>query len=169
MIAFAFTRAGAVSPFTGLRWPTPADGSPGAWFPGPHACRAAHLPVWIAAELWRIELEGVVGEFETRVFADRGRLRARIDAWDEAAAAEFAGDCGDQVQRLVSTSPCDPAVRGIFRQDATSFAEAAHANVAGYVAMRAAEHVGGPSAAVEERRRQARWIASRLNGAVADA
>jgi hypothetical protein len=162
VIAHAFTRPGAVSPFTGRRWPLPGPARPGAWFAEPHACRTDVLPVWIAPELWRIELEGVLGEEEGRIFAARGRLLARIEAWDEAAAEAFAGDCCERAQALVSPWDGDRAVREALLADAPMVANAASANVAGYFAALAARRVAGPQAAVAERRRQASWLVARL-------
>jgi hypothetical protein len=162
VIAFAFTRPGAVSPFTGERWPQPTRDAPGAWFGHPHACRIEHLPIWVAGELWRIELDEVTGEAGTRIFADRGRLLDRVDEWDDQTAYAFASDCCQRVLSLVSVWRGDPGVRASFAGDAATMATAATANVAGYVAELAAEHVAGPAAGVEERRRQAAWLAARL-------
>ena len=162
VIAYAFTRRGAVSPFSGRHWPLPVRGQPGRWFADPHACRVDELPIWIAPELWRIELEGVVGREHGRIFAARGRLLERIAAWDEAAAEAFATDCCDHATALVSRWDGDPEVREALLADAPLVANAASANAAGYVAALAAERVGGPEAAVAERRRQASWLTARL-------
>ncbi len=151
-----------MSPFTGRRWPQPGRGRPAPWFPDPHACPADRLPEWIAAELWRIELDDVLGEEHGRIFARRGRLLERIDAWDHAAAEAFATDCCEHVRALVSDWDGDPGARAALASDAATMANAASANVAGYVAARAAERAGGPEAAAAERRRQARWLVARL-------
>lgn len=162
VIAYAFTRRGALSPFTGRHWPLPASGHPGRWFADPHACRVDVLPVWIAPELWRIELEQVVGEEHGRIFAARGRVLERIAAWDDAAAEAFATDCCEHAKALVSHWDGNPVVREALLADAPLVANAASANVAGYFAALAAERVHGPEAAAAERRRQASWLVARL-------
>ena len=162
MIAYAFTRGGALSPFTGRRWPLPEAGRPGVWFAEPHACWADVLPAWIAPELWRIELDDVVGEEHGRIFARRGRLLERIDAWDAVAAEAFATDCSEHARDLVWRWDGDPTVREALLADAPLVANAASANVAGYFAALAAGRVAGPQAAVAERRRQASWLIAHL-------
>jgi hypothetical protein len=151
-----------VSPFTGRSWPRPVGPEAAPWFPDPHACPADRLPEWIAAELWRIELEDVRGEEHGRIFARRGRLLERIDDWDEAAAHAFATDCCEHARARASGWDGDPAVRAALLADAPMVANAASANVAGYFAALAAERVGGAKAAAAERRRQARWMVARL-------
>jgi hypothetical protein len=162
VIAHAFTRRGALSPFTGRRWPLPEARRPGAWFPEPHACRMEVLPEWIAPELWRIELDDVLGEEHGRIFASRGRLLERIDAWDAVAAEAFATDCCEHARALVSRWDGDPTVREALLADAPLVANAASANVAGYFGALAAGRVAGPSAALAERRRQANWLIAHL-------
>jgi hypothetical protein len=162
VIAYAFTRRGALSPFTGRPWPLPGEGRPGAWFAEPHACRVDVLPQWIAPELWRIELDEVLGEELGRIFARRGRLLERIDAWDAVAAEAFATDCCQHAQTLVSRWDGDPTVREALLADAPMVANAASANVAGYFGALAAERVAGAQAALTERRRQASWLIAHL-------
>jgi len=163
VIAYAFTRPGALSPFTGRRWPVPDGRRPGAWFAEPHACGVDVLPAWIAPELWRIELDDVLGEEHGRIFARRGRLLERIEAWDAFAAEAFATDCCEHARALVSGWDGDPRVREALLADAPLVANAASANVAGYFGALAAERVAGLGAAVAERRRQASWLAARLS------
>ena len=89
MIAYKCLRAGAVGPFSGFRWPQPADGAPGPWVAsepsrcasGIHACTAEQLPYWLNWELWQVELDGPIVEGETKLVAPRGRLLGRVDAW----------------------------------------------------------------------------------------
>src|SRR6266540_7165136 len=59
MIAYKFLDEEGVAPFTGFRWPV------GDWVEvdrvdpcsgGIHACRVRDLPIWMAPELWEIEL-----------------------------------------------------------------------------------------------------------------
>jgi hypothetical protein len=103
MIAYKFLRTGRIGPFSRVAWPAPAGGEPGAWvhaFRGGgtcdgrvHACRAADLTDWFGSELWRVELDGDVALDCGKLVADRGRLLARVEAWDAEAAAGFAGVC----------------------------------------------------------------------------
>jgi hypothetical protein len=132
------------------------------WFAEPHACRADVLPQWIAPELWRIELGDVLGEEHGRIFARRGRLLGRIDAWDAAAAEAFATDCCEHARALVSRWDGDPTVRAALLADAPMVANAASANVAGYFGALAAERVAGMESALTERRRQASWLIAHL-------
>jgi hypothetical protein len=53
VIAYAFTGPGARRPFLGDHWPPP-----GGWAPSARGSRIDHLPVWIDAELWLVELDG---------------------------------------------------------------------------------------------------------------
>jgi hypothetical protein len=136
---------------------------PGEWVDSPHACRAGFLPIWIAPELWRVELDDPVDECQTRLFAPRGRLLARVTAWDEEAACAFARNCGQRVRALLLEGRGDPLLRRILTVDAAGFETAASANVAGYVAARAAALLSPyKDAALVERRRQAVWLAGRL-------
>ena len=85
MTAYKFLRAGAVAPFSGVVWPAPRGGEPGAWVRasgalelcgrGVHACRAEDLPLWLFDELWEIELDDPVQPAPTHVVAAGGRLR----------------------------------------------------------------------------------------------
>ena len=108
MRAFAFTGAGRVRRFAGGLWPPP-----GVWADAGRGSRVEHLPVWIAAELWVVELNGGVHDVETQLRADRGRLVRRVDAWDEAAASGFAR--ASRMARWSATSvlpvPAEPATR----------------------------------------------------------
>jgi hypothetical protein len=98
VIAYKFLRAGGVGPFSGVAWP-----APGSWLQAAgggracdrrvHACRLRDLPEWIDAELWRVELDGDVAVDCGKLVADRGRLLERVQAWDAAAAADFADHC----------------------------------------------------------------------------
>ncbi|MDQ3935296.1 MAG: zf-HC2 domain-containing protein [Actinomycetota bacterium] len=96
---YKFTLPGAVGPFSGVRWPRPDGGEPGGWVEatgelascanGVHACRPEHLPFWIGPELWVVELDGEVTAEGHKVFAQRGRLLERVEAWDDEAAREL--------------------------------------------------------------------------------
>ena len=155
-MAYAFTGPGARRPFAGGRWP-----EPGGWTGGARASRVEHLPVWIAAELWVVELEGAVHDIGTQVRADRGRLVRRVEAWDGDAAAAFADDCATRIRELAERSRSNGSMAA-YREDASSF-RPADANVAGWVATRAAALVEGEEGAARERARQAAWLADRLD------
>jgi hypothetical protein len=101
VIAYKFLAPGAVSPFTGYRWPVPGTAGEGAWVDAPdarldhgvHACRAADLAFWLDAELWRAELSDPVTEGQRQVIGRRGRLLARVSGWDQEVARGFAEAC----------------------------------------------------------------------------
>jgi hypothetical protein len=95
---YKFLRAGRVGQFSGFEWP-----EPGAWVEasaaldpcreGVHAVTPEGLPEWVDDELWRVELDGETTRVGAVLVGERGRLVSRVDAWDEAAAAEFADAC----------------------------------------------------------------------------
>ena len=157
MIAFTFTGADARRPFLGERWPPP-----GEWAERGRGSRIEHLPVWIAAELWLVELDGSVHEVETQLRADRGRLVRRVAGWDDAAASEFARSCADRILELARRAAAGDSRMAAYRADADAFGPPADANVAGWVAARAAAAVDGEQGAVRERSRQADWLRDRL-------
>lgn len=190
MLAFAFLRRGAVARLSGLAWPRPADGAPGSWIeaaPGSDAvrgCRAADLPYWIDEELWRVELAGSLSEREHLVIAERGRLVARVAAWDDACAAEFVEHCA---RRAADAAGLDAAGSlGELERAARAAADGPAALVADIVAYARDAGGGGPGAAVAgyiaahalaggdrhapgyaerfaaERARQAAWLSERL-------
>ncbi len=132
MLAYKFTGPGAVGVFTGLRWPAPAHGAPGAWVRAPdqlaacvagvHACRVAHLPYWLAPELWEIELAGAVIHSTYKLVAPAGRLVRRIEGWPSVERA-FAVDCADRALALAVSSLRDAGLAA----EATAAAAAAGA------------------------------------------
>jgi hypothetical protein len=104
MKAYKFLAPGAVGPFSGFRWPTPAASGPGPWVDGTadelarcraavHACRVDDLPWWIQPELWEVELAEPVRRTRHKLFAPRGRLVARCRGWDAEAAHAFGRAC----------------------------------------------------------------------------
>ena len=157
MIAYTFTGPAARRPFRGDHWPPP-----GEWAGAGRGSHVEHLPVWIASELWLVELEGSVHEVETQLRADRGRLIRRIDAWDDAAAADFARWCGRRVLELSERTPGGDERMGAYLADAQELGDPGDANVAGWVAARAAAAVLGEEGAERERARQADWLRDRL-------
>jgi hypothetical protein len=108
VIAFKFLSPGAVGLFSRLAWPVPVDGDPGAWVVadgalevcrnGVHACAVEDLIDWIDSELWRIELGEPVMASDAGLVAPRGRLLARVDEWDDAAAEALARACALRVR-----------------------------------------------------------------------
>jgi hypothetical protein len=104
MKAYKFLAPGAVGPFSGFPWPTPAAGDPGPWVDGTptelarcraavHACRVQDLPWWIQPELWEVELAEPVRQVRHKLFAPRGRLVARCAGWNAKAADAFGRAC----------------------------------------------------------------------------
>lgn len=113
MLAYKFTDPHGSGMFTGYRWPLPAGRKPGAWVRTPddvrvcvagvHACRTAHVPYWLAAELWEIELAGEVLESTHKLVAQAGRLTRRIEGWP-AAQGDFARNCATRTLDLATTA-----------------------------------------------------------------
>ncbi|HXF97980.1 MAG TPA: hypothetical protein VNJ46_05135, partial [Gaiellaceae bacterium] len=120
VIAYKFLREGAVGPFSGVRWPAPAGGRPGAWLEaegaletcvaGVHACPPGALAYWFDEELWRVELAGEVLDEGTVLVARRGRLLERVAGWP-AVARDFAEDCRERaLGRAAAGQLADPRV-----------------------------------------------------------
>lgn len=152
--AWKFLREGAVDRFSGEPWPTP-----GCWSEHPvDACREEDLPLWIAPELWAVELRDPVAETPVKVSAGAARLLHRVEAWDAQAAVAFA-DAG--VQRVRSLGPPgyarDAEAYCLGRPD--PFRAAALCSL---IAIHAAEHAGGEPAVHRERRAQARFFRARV-------
>jgi len=164
VIAYKFLRPDGTSVFTRFRWPLP-DGSPGPWVDagvapcrsGIHACRRADLPLWLGRALYEIELEGEVQQEATKVVAPRGRLLRRIDAWDESTRDEYTRMCADRAHELArgaALGEWDAVVEPSVPEGPA---------LLGFVAARIAEEISGPDAYHAERRRQADWLAERLD------
>lgn len=121
MIAYKFLRTGRVGPFSRVAWPAPTGAEPGAWLQAVsrgracdgrvHACRAADLTDWFATELWRVELDGDVAVDCGKLVAHRGRLLARVEAWNADVAAAFAEVCALRARdsALAVLAPCAAA------------------------------------------------------------
>ena len=153
---YKFMREGAVSPFTGVRW------SRGEWVEagppvpcrhGVHACRLEHLPYWLNAELWEVELDGEIVETGHKLVAERARLVRRIDRWDRGAFRKLAVSCAAQARGL--------GVESIAADCEAVIADGAYA-LAVYFTAVAAERAGGEAARLAERRRQAAWLAEHV-------
>lgn len=103
MKAYKFLAGGGTGRFSDFRWPLPADGGFGEWVDagedledcrtGVHACTPRQLLEWIDDELWEIELGGQIVERDAMIVAQRGRLLARVTAWNARTAQEFADAC----------------------------------------------------------------------------
>jgi hypothetical protein len=161
MIAYKFLDAGGVAPFTGFRWPV------GEWVDaggvelcheGIHACRVRDLPMWMARELWEIELDGEVIEQERKVVAPRGRLLRQVPGWNDELRTEFGRFCARRTRRRVGFLP----VLAGFAVDVERFVAQGRIPIAGFAAARAAELRDGPDAYERERSVQAAWLAERL-------
>jgi hypothetical protein len=166
MIAYKFLGPDATSPFTGFRWPVP-DGGPGPWIEAPvepcrsgvHACRRDDLPLWLGRDLYEVELDGEIVAEPTKLVASRARLLRRLGAWDDRLRDEYTRMCAARAHELASgTSPPLPEWAAVIEP---SIPEGPA--LLGFVAARIAEERGGRPAYLEERKRQARWLAERLS------
>jgi hypothetical protein len=189
VIAYKFLAPGAISPFTGFRWP-----GAGGWVHAPpgrddawvHACRVADLPCWLDEELWTVELGGPVREARYQLAAPRARLVRPVRGWDAPLRGEYARACAlrardlalphlapwlrdalrrDDLPGLVEAVSAveSPPPAAAYVADAARTALAAGPAPASYVACVLAATLGGGLAAFEaERAWQARWLAGRL-------
>jgi hypothetical protein len=157
--AYKFLRPGRLAPFSAFPWPveTWVAAEPDPCASGIHACAVEDLPYWLHAELWEIELDAPT-RHERKLVAPRGRLTRRVDAWDAAAQQDFRKLCEARVRELAGSDPAAAVYVADFSGRWVRQCIAA----AGFVAARAAECVAGPAAYADERRRQAAWLAGRL-------
>jgi hypothetical protein len=161
VIAYKFLKPGGVGPFTGFRWPVDRwveAGSIETCRGGIHACRVQHLPIWMGAELWEIELAGDVVEQARKLVARRGRLTRRIDEWNDQLLERFGKFCIERTRKRVGFLP----VTSGYVADVERFVAQRRFAIAGFAAARAAEHRDGPAGYDAERRLQAAWLAERL-------
>jgi hypothetical protein len=189
VIAYKFLAEGAISPFTGFRWPrtgewvTAPRGRPDAWI---HACRVGDLPHWLDHELWSIELDEPVRASRHQLASPRARLVDRIADWNGAFAHEYAVACAlrardvalphvaPPISQALSGAADLPAIAGAaasagrsdhaarYVRDAAVWVDEGAA-VVSYIAATLASSVGGGLAGFEaERAWQARWLAERL-------
>jgi hypothetical protein len=155
MIAHTFTRPGALCPFTARTWPVD-----GGWLENARATTLEHLPVWIAPELWKVELAGGVATPAAQLRAERGRLVERVDAWGRRTAEAFVAGCVGRTIERVELQPDDPTL-ALLAADARSCG-APDANVCGWLAARAAFVLSGADGYRREREHQSRWLIERL-------
>jgi hypothetical protein len=161
VIAYKFLAPGAVGPFTGHRWEVDRWVEVDGLDPcrqGIHACRVRDLPIWLAAELWEIELDGDVVEQDWKVVASRGRLTRRIDGWTPLLAQRFGRSCARRVRVRYGHLP---QLSG-FVMDIERFVAHSRIAMAGFAAARAAELAGGPAGYEAERLTQSDWLAAEL-------
>jgi hypothetical protein len=155
MIAHTFTRPGALCPFTARTWPVD-----GEWLEAARATRLEHLPVWIAPELWKVELAGDVATPGTQLFAERGRLLERVAEWDRRTAEAFVASSTARTIERAELRPGDSTL-ALLANDARSCG-APDANVCGWLAARAAFVSAGADGHRREREQQSRWLVERL-------
>jgi hypothetical protein len=165
-VAYKFTRAGALSPFTGFAWPVgewvEAEGEVALCANGIHACRVEALPRWVDDELWRIELDDLEVELEGVLVARRGRLIDRVESWSPETARELARSCAARIRELAAER-ADPLLQRR-AQMIPEIAERPDPSVAAlsmYTTAHAVDEVL-PGGYWEERRRQANWLRERL-------
>jgi hypothetical protein len=161
VIAYKFLKAERVGPFTGFRWPV--DDWVGAEHVetcrrGIHACGVRHLPIWMGAELWEIELGGEVVEHERKLVAASGRLTGRIEAWNDELLGRFGAFCIERTRKGVGFLP----VTSGYLADVERFVAQRRFAIAGFAAARAAERRDGPAGYDRERQLQAFWLAEQL-------
>jgi hypothetical protein len=163
-VAYKFLRPGRIGPFTHAAWPAPgdwldADAPAELCRSGIHALLPAALPRWMTEELWRVELEGAQDRGDGIVLAARGRLLSRVAGWRDDLAGAYAADIVTHLPvRGTATSRSRAAdvvaMAASVRADMTAAA-------AGHMAAMAAE-AAEPGGYERERRRQAAWLADRL-------
>jgi hypothetical protein len=184
--AYKFLAPGAVSPFTGFRWP-----EAGRWVSAPDqreesgifACRDRDLPYWLERELWVMELEEPVREGRHQLSAPRARLVGWLARWDGDMLRAYAWACalrarelalpalqlelrrrvqraggpGEVAEAVASSSA--PSTVARYLGDAASLGASGEGAAASYVAsVLAATLAGDPSGFEAERAWQARWL-----------
>lgn len=170
MHAYKFLTADRRSAITGFAWPesawVEAAGRLELCRNGVHACRIEHLPHWIGAELWAVELGGEIQEGPDAVLARRGRLVARVSEWADGVNREFGHECAQRAKAVVG----DEARVVARAADAAANAMAGWVSAAAYIAAAVAAQVGsgvteGPVYDEHfriERARQGAWLKQRL-------
>lgn len=188
--AFKFLAPGAVSPFTGFKWPVA-----GAWVSAGteddasriFACRERDLPYWVDAELWHVQLDGAVRVAPFQISAARARLVGRVEAWNQALRRRYAQACAlrardlalpalpasirarvsrldvpAEVAGVLRTVPDAPPVAGLLADAAATSGNDSPAATAYITCMLAASLGGGQPAFEAERAWQARWLTQEL-------
>jgi len=88
--------------------------------------------------------------------AGKAPAGACVDAWDEAAAEEFVGDCRRRTLAIAARRPGDLRLKPL--ADDARTCTPARANLAGWLAARAARVLDGEEGRAAERGRQAAWL-----------
>ena len=115
MTWFKFLADGATGPFSGYRWPPPRGSrDPGAWAAstqpldpcrsGLHVCREVDLPFWLHEELYLVDVDGQVLEYDSFVLVPRARLLRRVEAWGPGSAYRFSCECAWRVRDLTAAA-----------------------------------------------------------------
>jgi hypothetical protein len=124
------------------------------------------LSHWLGPELWVLELDGQVLEFEVVVLSSRARLVEKVRSWTDAGKASFARACARQAQAMRQPWWDDGHLN-----DLMACAEVGNAPGAGYITAALAGEVaagGGRDGSAydrgfrRERARQAQWLADEL-------
>ncbi len=104
---YKFLLPDRMAPFVdGFQWPEPGEWleAVGPLVPcenGLHVLRWNQLIEWAEPELWTVEVdESEVIDHGDKVVVRRARLVARVEAWTERTAREFACDCAERVLPL---------------------------------------------------------------------
>jgi hypothetical protein len=164
------------SDFSGSYWPLPRPGQPGEWVVaegalrlcqnGIHATTVDQLPHWLGMELWEIELAGDIQHDEAALVASRGRLVAKVDAWDEAMRKRFASWCLERAREIAQSYP--PG-EGLANKVEHTIWWGGAAPAGYFTAMLAGESVSGrhsgeayDAAFLAERRLQSEWLVREL-------
>jgi hypothetical protein len=164
MEALKTLRPGRVAPFTRVAWPEPgtwldADGPVSLCRSGVHALLPEVLPMWIAEELWRVEVADAENLAPGIVAGSRGRLLARVEAWNDETAREFARACANRVREGLSGRAAERAAMAV--ASAEEAVAGPSTTTVTYMAAHAAE-AAAPGGYAAEREWQARWLAERL-------
>ena len=117
MSYYKFLCEGGISPYASAQWSLPTKNDDGTWTPGDwmpalegepveckhgyHLLRPHDLSEWLNAELYEVEADGPVTEYNTKCATTaRCRLVRRIEAWNERTARHFACDCAKRVLHI---------------------------------------------------------------------
>jgi hypothetical protein len=138
-----------------------ADGPIALCGNGVHACTAAQTPLWLADELWAVELDGEVLETEFALVASRARLAERIAAWDEGARVGFTNDCATRARSRTIHPDSRPLVDRVLAWAPGGWAASVGYWSAVLAGETAAGRRNGPDyerAFAQERAEQGRWL-----------
>jgi hypothetical protein len=171
--AYKFLTRDATGPLSGVAWPLPQGGAPGAWIDvgpgtlelcvrGAHVCRPADLAYWLNDELWQVEVGGEQMEGIDCLVVRQARLVRRLDRWrDGGVAARFGEACvAHGIGRVQAGAPARA-----YLDDAAEAARHGYVAVAAFAAALAVGKAAGDAdggAYRLERAWQSAWIAREL-------